>query len=221
MSCAEGTRFFAPPPPQHRRPHLSRSQATDKFAAYFLASSLLIDNEPTQSFYGIGTPHIPVSLLMRFTFVDCQPELNSDPISPSELREQGPLGVISPRKIGIESRGAYTLDQLETQPRSLNDIRGLIENDPILAQYKIISLRAFRMPWATAIMHGTVSHRFILLELQLDDEKLWLKLERRPDSKIALIRGFGCTTAKDEVRLHSTRTGPLYTVLSILLRVNS
>ena len=48
-------------------------------------------------------------------------------------------------------------------------------------------------------MHGTVPHRFILLELRLDDEKLWLKLERRPHSKIALLRGFGRTSAKDEV----------------------
>lgn len=56
------------------------------------------------------------------------------------------------------------------------------------------------MPWPVAITHGTVPHRFILLELRSDEEdKLWLKLERRPDSKIALLRGFGETAAKDEV----------------------
>jgi hypothetical protein len=54
------------------------------------------------------------------------------------------------------------------------------------------------MPWTTAIAHGVAPHRFLMLELKLADEKLWLRLERRPDSKIALLRGFGRTAAKDE-----------------------
>jgi hypothetical protein len=83
----------------------------------------------------------------------------------------------------------------------VNDIRTLIENDPILAQYNIISLHPFAMPLVTAIARSVAPHRFILLELKSDDKKLWLKLERRPDSKIALLRGFGTTRAKDEVRL--------------------
>jgi len=55
------------------------------------------------------------------------------------------------------------------------------------------------MPWATAIIRGTVPHRFLLVELELEDDKMWLKLERKPQSKISLLRGFGRTTAKDEV----------------------
>jgi hypothetical protein len=98
--------------------------------------------------------------------------------------------------MATESSDAYILDRSYT----LNDIRSSIENDPILALGKIVSLRAFAMPWATAIAHGAAPHRFILFELRLADKKLWLKLERRPDSKIALLRGFGRTTAKDEVR---------------------
>jgi hypothetical protein len=85
-------------------------------------------------------------------------------------------------------------------PCALNDVQSLIEKDPRLARYSIISLRAFTMPWPVAITRGTVPHRFILLELRSDEEdKLWLKLERRPHSKIALLRGFGKTAAKDEV----------------------
>jgi len=86
-----------------------------------------------------------------------------------------------------------------SRPLNLNDIRTLIENDPVLAQYNIISLRAFVKPWVTAITRGVAPHRFILLELRLGDKRLWLQLERKPDSKIALIRGFGRTAARDEV----------------------
>ena len=85
------------------------------------------------------------------------------------------------------------------KPCLLSDIQRLIDRDPNLARYNILSLHSFIMPWATAISRGTVPHRFLLLELGLDDERLWLKLERRPDSKIALVRGFGTTDAKDEV----------------------
>jgi hypothetical protein len=42
-------------------------------------------------------------------------------------------------------------------------------------------------------------------DLRVEDEKLWLKLERRSDSKIALLRSFGRTTAKGEVGLYVTR----------------
>jgi len=94
----------------------------------------------------------------------------------------------------MQPSGRYVLDH----PCALSDIRALIENDPNLAQCNIISLRAFVMPWATAIAHGVAPHRFLMLELRLADEKLWLKLERRPDSKIALLRGLGRTAAKDE-----------------------
>lgn len=57
------------------------------------------------------------------------------------------------------------------------------------------------------VKRGAAPHRFLLLELRLADEKLWLKLERGPDSKTALLRGFGKTAAKDEVSLK-----PLVTV---------
>jgi len=73
----------------------------------------------------------------------------------------------------------------------------------IRAQYNIISIRPFVMPWRTAILRGVAPHRFILLELMLDGERMWLQLERRPDSKVALLRGLGRTSARDEVRLYS------------------
>lgn len=82
---------------------------------------------------------------------------------------------------------------------SLNDIRTLIKNDSNLARYNIISLHAFVMPWATAATRVTVPHRFLLIQLRLEGDELWLKLERRPESKISLLLGFGRTTAKDQV----------------------
>jgi hypothetical protein len=118
--------------------------------------------------------------------------------------------------MAANSGTTYALDHA----RPLDDIRALIGNDPTLAQYTIISLRAFAMPWALAIARGAAPHRFILLELGLGDEKLWLKLERRPESKIALLRGLGRTTAKDEVKLQVARHR-LYITNGPSLRVNS
>jgi hypothetical protein len=118
-----------------------------------------------------------------------------------------------PVSMATESSRAYVREK----PCPLNDIRTLIEKDANLAQYNIISLRAFVMPWATAIRRGVAPHRFLLLELRLADEKLWLRLERRPDSKIALLRGFGSTTTKDEVylKLFVIVRGNIPTLLSL------
>ena len=55
------------------------------------------------------------------------------------------------------------------------------------------------MSWPKAMTRGTVPHRFLLIELKLADSELWFKLDRRPESKVSLVRGFGRTSAKDEV----------------------
>jgi hypothetical protein len=146
---------------------------------------------------------VRLSLLHRLLieFTDPSPQKNPVSISPLERRGEDLSSAGPVHKLATEVNGAYILDH--SYP--VNDIRTLIANDPILAQYNIISLCAFAMPWATAIARGAAPHRFILLELKLNDKKLWLKLERRPDSKIALLRGFGRTTARDAVRSGVTR----------------
>jgi len=109
------------------------------------------------------------------------------------------VGPVNLRPIRTGSGGDYILGP----SHPVNFIRSLIDADPIRAQYNIISVRLFIMPWTTAILRGVAPHRFILLELMLDGGRMWLQLERRPDSKVALLRGLGRTSAKDEVRLYS------------------
>jgi len=116
---------------------------------------------------------------------------NPHAISPPEGREMGPANV---RPTRTESGGDYILGP----SHPVNFIRPLIDADPIRARYSVISVRPFIMPWTTAILRGVAPHRFILLELMLDGERMWLQLERRPDSKVALLRGLGRTSARDE-----------------------
>jgi len=152
--------------------------------------------DPTESAHGVGKPAVIVCLLIAFKFQRSQSQYNPDPISPPERREVGPVNL---RPIRTESGGHY----IPGPSHPVNFIRPLIDAEPIRAQYNIISIRPFVMPWTTAILRGVAPHRFILLELMLDGERMWLQLERRPDSKVALLRGLGRTSARDEVRLYS------------------
>jgi len=149
----------------------------------------------TESAHGVGRPPVIVRLLIAFKFQRSQSQHNPHAISPPEGREVGPANVRS--SIRTKSGGDYILGP----SHRVNFIRALIDADPIRAQYNIISVRPFIMPWTTAILRGVAPHRFILLELMLDGERMWLQLERRPDSKVALLRGLGKTSARDEVRL--------------------
>lgn len=134
-------------------------------------------------------------LLIKFMDHWSQKIASSNPTQ--EWRGEIPSNKGPVHNLTTEFSDVYTLDH--SYP--VTDIRTLIESDSHLAQYNIITLYAFAMPMMSAIARGMAPHRFILLELRLDDKKLWLKLERRPDSKTALLRGFGATRARDEVRV--------------------
>jgi hypothetical protein len=54
--------------------------------------------------------------------------------------------------------------------------------------------------WKCAPHQWLAPHRFVLLRLQPESgEPVWLRLERNPISKAALVRGLGKTDARDQV----------------------
>ena len=65
----------------------------------------------------------------------------------------------------------------------------------IVASYAYVSAR-----WRSAPHQWLAPHRFVLLRLHPElGDPVWLRLERYPVSKVALVKGLGVTDAKDTV----------------------
>jgi hypothetical protein len=82
---------------------------------------------------------------------------------------------------------ADIVDLLQDEEFSLSAMRTFIQEQRLLGSFRIVASYSY-------VEHRAiiVRHRFLLLKLQHEDNReVWLRLERRPVSRVAVWRGFG------------------------------